>query len=138
MAAIERGKEGEIICDLDIKRPFEGMASLSIRGLPAFATTTDQEFDANATQVIFPVKTEEKVRVGMTKNLFCFAKVPFNGKKITHTVGQGGQIRIDKPPPKPKSKPKTELVATVKKPENIKKKTLSRLEQLRLAGRGGN
>ena len=140
MAAIERGKEGEIICDLDIKRPFEGMASLSIRGLPAFATTTDQEFDANATQVIFPIKTEEKIRVGITKNLFCFAKVPFKGNKITHTVGQGGQIRIDKPPPKPKTKPKSDLIVAVKKQveTKIKKKPLSRLEQLRLAKRGGN
>jgi hypothetical protein len=140
MAAIERGKEGEIICDLDIKRPFEGMASLSIRGLPAFATTKDQEFDANATQVIFPIKTEEKVRVGITKNLFCFAKVPFKGNKITHTVGQGGQIRIDKPPPKPKSKPKSDLIVAVKKPveTKTKKKPLSRLEQLRLAKKGGN
>lgn len=140
MAAIERGKEGEIICDLDIKRPFEGKASLSIRGLPVFATTTDQEFDANTTQVIFPVKTEEKVRTGITKNLFCFAKVPFKGNSITHTVGQGGQIRIDKPPPKPKSKPKTNLIVAVKKTTETKttKKVLSRLEQLRLAKRGGN
>ncbi len=140
MAAIEMGKAGEIICDLDIKRPFEGKASLSIRGLPAFATTTDQEFDANSTQVIFPVKTEEKVRVGITKNLFCFAKIPYRGNKITHTVGQGGQIRIDKPPPKPKSEPKPNLIVAVKKPVDTitKKKPLSRLEQLRLAKSAGN
>ena len=138
MGAIEVGKEGELVCDLEIKRPFPGKANLSIRGLPPFVTTTDLEFDANTTQVIFPIKTETKAKVGITKNLFCFAKIPFKGEKITHTIGQGGQIRIDKPPPKPKSKPKTDLVAAVKKPVKSKTKTLSRLEQLRLASKGNN
>ncbi len=136
MGAIEVGKEGELVCDLEIKRPFLGKASLSIRGLPPFVTTTDLEFDANTTQLIFPIKTEAKARVGITKNLFCFAKIPFKGEKITHTIGQGGQIRIDKPPPKPKSKSKPVLVAAVKKPVKKKAKTLSRLEQLRLASQG--
>ena len=29
MAAIERGQSGEMVCDLDINRPFEGFAKAS-------------------------------------------------------------------------------------------------------------
>ena len=138
MGAIEQGKEGELLCDLEIKRPFAGKANLSIRGLPPFVTTTDIEFDANTTQISFPIKTEVKARPGITKNLFCFAKIPFKGEKITHTVGQGGQIRIDKPPPKPKTAKKKAPVVASNKPATIKTKPLSRLEQLRLARKEGN
>ena len=138
MGAIEQGKEGELLCDLEIKRPFSGKASLSIRGLPPYVTTQDIEFDANTTQVAFPIKTDTKARPGITKNLFCFAKIPFKGEKITHTVGQGGQIRIDKPPPKPKSTPKKPSVVVSNKPVKVKSKPLSRLEQLRLARKVGN
>ncbi|MAK26889.1 MAG: hypothetical protein CMI22_00805, partial [Opitutae bacterium] len=69
--------------------------------------------------------------------LFCFAKVPFNGKLITHTVGQGGQIRLDNPPPKPKA-PQTVTAAKPKPTAKAapKQKPLSRLEQLRLAAQG--
>lgn len=138
MGAIEQGKEGELVCDLEIKRPFVGKANLSIRGLPPFVTTTDIEFDANTTQISFPIKTEAKARPGITKNLFCFAKIPFKGEKITHTVGQGGQIRIDKPPPKPKTEKKKAPVVASNKPATVKTKPLSRLEQLRLARKEGN
>ena len=34
MAAIQRGQEGEMICDLDIKRPFKGLAKAELKGLP--------------------------------------------------------------------------------------------------------
>ena len=54
---------------------------------------------------------------------------------MSHSGGQGGQIRLDNPPPKPKSqseKPKK----TTAKPVVKKEKPLSRLEQLRLAAQG--
>ena len=62
-----------------------------------------------------------------------------SGELITHTVGQGGQIRLDNPPPKPKApaKPKPKEVAEAK-PAPAKKKPLSRLEQLRLSAQGGS
>ena len=136
MAAVERGKNGEMICDLDITRPFEGLAKADLKGLPPFAVTEQVEFDANSSQISFPINTEDKARAGLTKNLFCFVKVPFSGNLITHSVGQGGQIRLDNPPPKPKvasTKPKP----SAPKPVVKKVKPLSRLEQLRLAAQGG-
>ncbi len=137
MTAIERGQSGEMICDLDIRRPFEGFAKAELKGLPPFTVTEQIEFDANTSQIIFQIKSEEKARAGLTKNLFCFARIPFAGNLITHSVGQGGQIRVDNPPPKPKlisSKP----MPTVAKPVVRKAKPLSRLEQLRLAAQNGN
>tara|TARA_A100001015_G_scaffold320134_1_gene445459 strand:- start:2122 stop:4551 length:2430 start_codon:yes stop_codon:yes gene_type:complete len=136
MAAVERGKNGEMICDLTINRPFEGFAKAELKGLPPFAVTEQVEFDANSSQISFPINTEEKARAGLTKNLFCFVKVPFSGNLVTHSVGQGGQFRLDNPPPKPKavaSKPKS----STPKPVVKKEKPLSRLEQLRLAAQGG-
>ena len=34
MAAVQRGKEGEMICDLNVRRPFEGLATAELKGLP--------------------------------------------------------------------------------------------------------
>ncbi|MFL2938135.1 MAG: PPC domain-containing protein [Opitutales bacterium] len=137
MPAIQRGQDGQMLCNLLVKRPFEGKAKLELRGLPAFSTTEPIEFDANSSEIQFPIKVEDKARAGITKNLFCFAKVPFNGKLITHTVGQGGQIRLDNPPPKPKA-PKPSTVSKTKPTPKVakKEKPLSRLEQLRLAAQG--
>ncbi len=140
MTAVERGKNGEMLCDLNLKRPFEGMATAELKGLPPFSSTTKIEFDSNTSQISFPIATEDKSRAGLTKNLFCFVKIPFSGELITHTVGQGGQIRLDNPPPKPKAPSKTQPKPTVAKaaPKPAKKKPLSRLEQLRLAAQGGS
>ncbi|MEC8355338.1 MAG: PPC domain-containing protein [Verrucomicrobiota bacterium] len=132
MSAIQRGQQGEMVCDLDIMRPFEGIAKAELKGLPPFSSTEQIDFDANSSQIRFPITTEDKARAGLTKNLFCFVRIPFSGELITHSVGQGGQIRLDNPPPKPKSqieKPKK----TTAKPVVKKEKPLSRLEQLRLA-----
>ena len=139
MAAVQRGKEGEMICDLNVRRPFEGLATAELKGLPPFSATTKIEFDANTSQLSFPIQTEDKARAGLTKNLFCFVRVPMSGELITHTVRQGGQIRLDNPPPKPKApaKPKPKEVAEAK-PAPAKKKPLSRLEQLRLSAQGGS
>lgn len=136
MGAIQRGQNGEMVCDLDITRPFEGFAKAELKGLPPFSATEQVEFDSNASQIRFPISTEEKARAGLTKNLFCFVRVPFSGELVTHTVGQGGEIRLDNPPPKPKVN-NTAPKPSAPKPVVIKDKPLSRLEQLRLAAQGG-
>jgi hypothetical protein len=140
MAAVQRGQKGEMVCDLNVMRPFEGTATAELKGLPPFCATPKIEFDSNTSSVSFPITTEEKARAGLTKNLFCFVKIPFSGSLITHTVGQGGQIRLDNPPPKPKAKPKTvaQTKTTAPKAKPVKAKPLSRLEQLRLAAKGSS
>ena len=139
MGAIERGKEGEIICELEQKRPFEGEAVITLHGLPAKVTTTPQKIDDNASQVVFPVSTEVGARAGLSKNIFCSINVPLGEHKLRHSLGQGGQLRIDNPPPAPKKpvapkpKPKAPKVAAAPKPKPAK--PLSRLEKLRLAAK---
>ena len=137
MGAIERGKEGEIICDLEQLRSFENEATITLHGLPAKVTTTPQKLDKNSTQVVFPVSSDPTSRAGLSKNLFCFVKVPLGEHLLNHSVGQGGQLRMDNPPPAPKKpvvpKPKTATVAKAPKPKA--KKPLSRLEKLRLAAK---
>ena len=137
MGAIERGKEGEIICDLEQLRPFENEATITLHGLPAKVTTTPQKLDKNATQVVFPVSSDPTSRAGLSKNLFCFVKVPLGEHLLNHSVGQGGQLRMDNPPPAPKKPvaPKPKTVAVAKAPKPKAKKPLSRLEKLRLAAK---
>ena len=137
MSAIERGKEGEIICEVERKRAFAGEALVTLHGLPAKVTTTPQKIDANATQVIFPITTDPTARAGLSRNLFCFVKVPLGENILNHSLGQGGKLRMDNPPPAPKkpvaAKPKAPAVAAKPKPKPAK--PLSRLEKLRLASK---
>ena len=60
MAAIQRGEKGDMVCDLDICRPFEGFAKAELKGLPPFSSTEQVEFDSNTSQIRFPISTEEK------------------------------------------------------------------------------
>lgn len=132
MAAIQRGRKGEVICDLSINRPFEGLAKAELKGLPPFSESDQVEFDSNASQIRFPVATEEKAQAGLTKNLFCFVRVPYAGNLITHSVGHGGQIRLDNPPPKPKAANPDPPPKEALNPVAKKAKPLNRLEELRL------
>ena len=78
----------------------KGFAKAELKGLPPFSVTEQVEFDSNTSQIRFAINTEEKALAGLTKNLFCFVRVPFSGNLVTHSVGQGGQIRMDNPPTK--------------------------------------
>ena len=62
MSAIQRGQSGEMVCDLDISRPFKGLAKAELKGLPPFSVTEKVEFDSNTSQIRFPISTEEKAR----------------------------------------------------------------------------
>lgn len=139
MGAIERGKEGEIICEVEQKRPFEGEAVVTLYGLPAKVTTTPQKIDDNSTQVVFSIKTEPSAKAGLSRNLFCFVKVPLGENLLNHSLAQGGKLRMDNPPPAPKkpvaAKPKPKAPAVVAKPKPKPAKPLSRLEKLRLAAK---
>ncbi|MFP6854758.1 MAG: PPC domain-containing protein, partial [Opitutales bacterium] len=129
MSAIERGKEGEIICDVEQKRPFAGEAVVTLHGLPAKVSSTAQKIDANSTQLVFPINTDPSARAGLSRNLFCFVKIPLGENILNHSLASGGQLRMDNPPPAPKKpvakKPKPTVVAAKPKPKTAK--PLSRL-----------
>lgn len=132
MATIEQGKSGEIICSLEVLRPFEGKAKVNLFGLPAKVTTVEREISAEDTELRFPVATEPDSPTGKHQNLFCQAIVMVNGAGVPHTIGQGGVLRVDPPPPAP-AEPPPAAVAEAPKPAGAPaEKPLSRLEQLRL------
>ncbi len=133
MASIEQGKQGELFCKLEVAKPWEGKAKLTVFGLPAKTSTTELEISATDKEIRFPVTTAADSPVGKHQNLFCQAIITENGVPIPHTIGQGGIVRIDPPPPAPPpaavaaappATPAPEAAAPAAKP-------LSRLEQLR-------
>ena len=138
MAAIERGKEGEVYCTVETLREFEGEAQLRLIALPSMTTTVPVTITKDTKEISFPIKTEVKARAGITKNLFIAASIPVSGNKLSQTAASSGHIRIDNPPPprkkppaKPKVAPKPKPVVAQKVVEKPKK-PLSRLEKLRL------
>ena len=98
---------------MDIRRPFKGIANADSKDF-TFSITEKIEFDANTSQIIFPIKSEEKLEQDLQKFIL-FRKGSFSNNLITHSVGQGGQIRIDNPPPKPKSALPTKPVVQKRK-----------------------
>ncbi len=136
MAAIEQGKGGEVICKLDLAKPFEGKAKATLQGLPAKATAPTVELSKDQTEIHFPITTTGETPTGQHKQLFCYLEIPEAGAVIPHNVGHGGVLRIDAPPPAPKNpepmpvaenKPAAPPAANEPPP-----KQLSRLEKLRL------
>lgn len=136
MAAVEQGKEGQVLCKLTQATPFEGKAKVKLLGLPAKVVAPEIEIDKTTTEISFPVTIAPDSPKGQHKNLFCHLTIPAANTFIPHNVGHGGVLRIDPPPKKPAPKPtpapekKTEPATVAKAPPT--KKPLSRLEKLRL------
>jgi hypothetical protein len=133
MASIEQGKQGELFCKLEVAKPWEGKAKLTVFGLPAKTSTTELEISATDKEIRFPVTTAADSPVGKHQNLFCQAIITENGVPIPHTIGQGGIVRIDPPPPAPPPAAVAAAPAATPAPEAAAPaaKPLSRLEQLR-------
>ena len=103
MAAIEQGKPGEVLCKIEVSKPFEGKAKITLNGLPAKAETKELEFTKDEKELHFPITTAADTPAGKHKQLFCYLEIPEAGTMIPHNVGHGGVIRIDPPPPAPKN-----------------------------------
>ena len=136
LAAVEQGKPGVVVCKLDIQKPFEGKAKVTLQGLPAKAVAEPKEITKDDKELQFAVTTAPDTPVGSHKQLFCSVEVPEAGSSIQHSVGQGGVFRVDPPPPAPKN-PEPMPVAKNEAPKPAApaaptEKPLSRLEKLRL------
>ncbi|MAI34358.1 MAG: PPC domain-containing protein [Rubripirellula sp.] len=138
----ELNAEADVLVDVEVLRDFAGTCELELVGLPAgvvcekskVAVTKDTE------QVSFPVKVSEKARVGQHKTLVVRATVSNDQGIIKQTQGTG-TLQVDKPIPAPVTKPKPAPAKptakpAAKPPAPVKKKPLSRLEQLRLMRQG--
>jgi hypothetical protein len=97
LTVIERGQPGKLVCKLTQKVPFEGGAIVELVGLPAHASAKPVEVTKDSTEAVFEIVTTEKAQPGLTKNLFCKLVITRDGEPITHTIAQGGMVRIDVP-----------------------------------------
>jgi hypothetical protein len=135
LAATEQGKHTAVVGKLEIAQPFDGAATATLHGLPHGAATTPLNFSKADTQLTFPLTIAPDAVIGKHTGLFCRVAIPRNGQAITHTVGQGGTLRIDQPTTPPPATAQTAAQpAAAPPPRPAAAKPLSRLEQLRQRG----
>jgi hypothetical protein len=95
-ASVEQGQETTIKVNVQKLRDFAGTAKAELVGLPANTTSKPLEFDATATELVFPVNAAPGAKPGRYRTVVCVTKIPLDGDTITHTLG-GGELRIDAP-----------------------------------------
>ncbi len=134
----ELNEPADVLVDVEVAREFEGTCELELVGFPAGVTceTPKVEIKNDTEQVSFQIKISEKARVGQHKSLVARATITNEKGVIKQTQGTG-ELQIDKPIPapvaaKPAAKPAADKPAAKPAPQPVKKKPLSRLEQLRL------
>jgi hypothetical protein len=134
----ELGGPADVLVDVDVAREFEGTCEVELVGFPAGVTCekTKVEVKNDTEQISFPVMITDKARVGQHKTLVARATITSPKGVIRQTQGTG-ELQIDKPIPAPVAKapapkPAGDKPAAKPAPQPVKKKPLSRLEQLRL------
>ena len=138
----ELNADADVLVDVEVLRDFQGTCELELVGLPAGVTCENSkvELKQDTEQVSFAVNVGEKARVGQHKTLVVRATVNNEKGLIKQTQGTG-ELQVDKPIPAPVAKPapaKPAAKPAAKPPVPVKKKPLSRLEQLRLMRQGKN
>ncbi|MBS0264752.1 MAG: PPC domain-containing protein [Planctomycetes bacterium] len=134
-AAVEQGKETELVVHMTKQFDFPGVAKVNLIGLPNKAVTTTQDATVETKDLVFKITTDMTTPAGNHANLFCQIIVTENGEPVIHNIGTG-KLRVDVPlppkkdaPPPPPMPTPTPAPAAEKPPEP---KRLTRLEQLRL------
>lgn len=134
-ASLEQGGNGQFVVGLEVNRPFEGTAEMTLVGLPAGVTTTaaTQPITAETTEVVFPISAAADARAGNHKTLAVQAVIHAPGGAILQTEGTG-EIQVDVPLPAPTNPPPAPAAPAAEpaKPAEAPPKPLSRIEQLRL------
>ncbi len=135
----ELGAQANVLVDVDVAREFEGTCEVELVGIPAGVTCDRPKIEVknDTEQIVFPIKIAEDARVGQHKTLVARATITSPEGQIQQTQGTG-ILQIDKPIPAPVEKPvassdaKSKTEPAKAAPAPVKKKPLSRLEQLRL------
>jgi hypothetical protein len=132
-ASCEQGQEAQIYCKLTQNAPFEGNAKIRLIGLPPKVETSDLEFNKEAQELVFKLKTTAESPVGQHKNLFCEVVILQEGEPITLRAGLT-ELQIDAPLPAAQSQPQpmAQPADVAAAPAQPAEKPLSRLEKLRL------
>lgn len=131
-AAVEQGQATDLVVKIEKKRDFDGDAKVELVGLPNEVTSEPRQFNAQAKELVFPLKTTGKSPAGRHKTVLCRAVITVNGEPVNHTLGTG-ELRIDTPlPPKVAAAPAPmPAAAPAPMPAPPAEKRLSRLEKLR-------
>jgi len=140
--ATELGATADIVIDIEKTRDFAGTCEAELVGIPAGVTCEKpkQEVKNDTEQLVFSVKIAEGAKVGQHKTLVVRARITDPNGLIRQTQGTG-TLQIDKPIPAPVEKPAAKPAAKPETPKPaapapVKKKPLTRLEQLRLQKKG--
>jgi hypothetical protein len=130
-AAVEQGKETDVVIQVSKNRDFPGAAKVELLGLPNEVTAEPKEITKDSSELVFRVKTTANSPAGKHPTLLCRATVTENDEPIVHMIGTG-ELRIDTPLPPKADAPPQPAVAAPPMPEKPPEKRLTRLEQLRL------
>jgi hypothetical protein len=97
LAAVERGKSGKVVVNIEDKTPFDGKAKVRLVGLPpnVKAEPDELEFTAKDKTVTFDVTAKERAPVGTHRSLLCVTTITKDGEPIVHNLARGGALRVD-------------------------------------------
>ena len=132
-AAVEQGKETDVVVKMTKAYDFPGTAKVELFGLPAMVTTMPVDVTKDTTELVFKVTTQMASPAGNHQSLFCRVTVMENDEPVIHNIGTG-KLRIDVPLPPKKNEPAPAAPPPMPeaKPAEAPPKRLTRLEQLRL------
>jgi hypothetical protein len=131
-AALEQGKETELLIKVEKKADFEGEATAELLGIPPGITTEPLKFTKDTTELVFKIKAAADAKEGKHGGIVCRTQFNVAGEPVMTTLG-ATEIRVDKPLPPKADAPKPIPAAVAAAPAApMEKKRLSRLEQLRL------
>ncbi|MEM0969229.1 MAG: hypothetical protein AAGJ31_07765, partial [Verrucomicrobiota bacterium] len=131
MTTVKRGGKSEILIEVNDADGFEKDAKVSLVGMPPKTKTSPVTLSKGQKEIRFAIEAADDAPVGQHKNLFCQLEIPVDGKTVRQRSAFGGILRVD-------PKPKVVVASNQKKPSSAPsskapaKKSLSRLEQLRL------
>jgi hypothetical protein len=132
-AAVEQGKETELVVHMQKQYDFPGTAKVELFGLPNKVLAPALDATKDSGDLIFKITTDATSPAGNHQNLFCRVTVVENNEPVIHNIGTG-KLRIDVPLPPKKDEPAPAPMPAAAKPAEPMPmaKRLTRLEQLRL------
>ncbi len=132
-AAVEKGKETDVVVTVTKNKDFDGPAKVELLGLPNEVTSVPGEINKESKELVFHVKTTGNSPAGKHKTLLSKLIITANGEPITHMIGTG-ELRVDEPLPPKANEPAVAAATPMPMPAADKppEKRLTRLEQLRL------
>lgn len=133
-AAVEQGKETDMVVKVAKQVDFPGEATVTLIGLPNKAATDVKKITKDTPELVFHIKTDPTTPAGNHQNLFCQVVVTKEGEPIVHNLGSGA-LRVDVPLPPKANAPAPAAPAAAPAPAppaGQPVKVLTRLEKLRL------